>query len=565
MISKKWIVKTPHPQLQVLLSNGLNVHPAVAQLLINRGVQTLEEARAFLTGDFKSLHDPFLLKDMDKAMARLHAARNRKEKVLIFGDYDVDGVTSSAVLTCALKTFGLEVINHIPHRLIDGYGLNHTIAKEAKDKGVTLLVAVDCGISAVDEVETLRREGIDVIIVDHHEPLADRLPHAVAVIDPKRKDCLYPFGSLAAVALAFKLSQALLGMSYRENLDLVALGTIADVVPLHGENRILVKEGLKCIEKTKNFGLQALIKTARIKTKKITPKHVGFILGPRINAMGRIDSAEKSLRLLLSQDEKEATEIAQLLETHNRQRQTTQTAIIEEALRKVEQEINFKSDRVIVLSAEGWHKGVVGIVASRIMDTFYRPAIVLSIEDGIASGSARSIEGFHLFDALSKCAHLLQDFGGHDHAAGLTVAQDKLEAFKEEINRIAKETIRQEDLVPSLFVDCEILLSSLNLSLVKLVNSLEPFGEGNPQPLFCSRSLVVKSPAVVLSRDTLKFWVADKEGRIFSAVGFGMGQYQPLIEQGKCIDIVYRISIDDWNKEPAVQLELKDIKPAMTQ
>ncbi|MCX5680987.1 MAG: DHHA1 domain-containing protein, partial [Candidatus Omnitrophica bacterium] len=297
--------------------------------------------------------------------------------------------------------------------------------------------------------------------------------------------------------------------------------------------------------------------------KRIMPRFVGFILGPRINAMGRIDSAEKSLRLLLTQDEQEAEEISQILETNNRQRQATQNTIIEEALRKVEHEVNFKNDRVIVLSAEGWHRGVVGIVASRIADTFYRPSIVLSIEEGIATGSARSIEGFHLFDALTKCAHLLEDFGGHDHAAGLTIRQENLQVFKEEINAIARETIKEEDLAPSISVDCEIPLSSVNMELVKLAARLEPFGEGNPEPIFCSRSVIVKSPPVVLSRDTLKFWVTDKKN-VFSAVGFGMGAYQPLVELGKPIDIVYSVSIDDWNKEPAVQLELKDIKAGMS-
>lgn len=559
MILKRWIFRTPNPQLQVQLSDSLNIHPVVAQLLINRGVKSPQEAKDFLTGGFSALHDPFLLKDMDKAVARLGVAKARHEKVLIFGDYDVDGVTASAVLAYAFKEFGLETINHIPHRLKDGYGLNHTIAKSAKEKGVTLLVAVDCGVSALAEVETLRQEGIDVIIVDHHEPLVDKLPNAIAVVDPKRKDCTYPFGSLAAVALAFKLAQALLGKNYKENLDLVALGTIADVVPLQGENRILVKQGLALIEKTKNFGLKALIKTARIKGKRITPKFVGFILGPRINAMGRIDSAEKSLQLLLTQNEKEADEIAQMLEANNRQRQATQSSIIDEALAKVEHEVNFKNDRVIVLSAEGWHKGVVGIVASRIADTFYRPSIVLSIEDGIATGSARSIEGFHLFDALTKCAHLLEDFGGHDHAAGLTLKIENLEAFKKEMNDIARAEIKDEDLAPGILVDCEIPLSSVNMDLVRKAQQLAPFGEENPDPVFCSRDVIVKSPAIILSRDTLKFWVTDKKN-VYSAVGFGMGSYQPLLEQGKPIDIIYSVSVDDWNKEPTVQLELQDIK-----
>jgi len=556
---KKWLVKTPNPKLQVLLSDALKVHPVVAQLLINRGIENPSEAKDFLYGDVSGLHDPFLLKDMDKAVARINQARKNKERVLIFGDYDVDGVTSSAILTNAFKKMGIDVLTHIPHRLTDGYGLNHTIAKEAKAKGVTLLVSVDCGISAVGEVETLGKEGIDVIIVDHHEPLSDSLPDAVAIVDPKRKDCPYPFGGLAAVALAFKLAQALLGNDYQQDLDLVALGTIADIVPLRGENRIFVKIGLPKIQKTKNFGLLALMKNARIQGKKITPRHVGFILGPRINAMGRIDSAEKSLNLLLSQSEKEAQDIAQILEDHNRERQKKQSTIIDEALSMVEAQVNFQKERVIVLCKEGWHRGVVGIVAARIMDTYYRPSIVLSMEEGIAVGSARSIEGFHLFDAISQCSSLLENYGGHKYAAGVTIREENLEAFKEKINTIAHETISQEDLTPSLTVDCEIPLESVNMDLVDIVQKLEPYGEANPEPIFCSRWLTVKSPPAILGRGTLKFWVTDGKS-IFSAVGFGMEAYRPLVDEGKQIDIAYKVSIDDWNKEPTVQLELKDIK-----
>ncbi len=558
---KKWFLKTPNPKLQVDLSDSLSIHPTVAQLLVNRGIKTPQEAKSFLFDGFKDLHDPFLLKDMKKAVDRIRKAKENKEIVLIFGDYDVDGVTSSAVLTNALKKMGIEVINHIPHRLTDGYGLNHQIVNQAKEKNVSLLISVDCGISAVEEVETIKNAGIDVIVVDHHEPLEEKLPDAIAVIDPKRKDCPYPFGGLAAVALTFKLSQGLLGTDYIKDLDLVALGTIADVVPLYGENRIFVKEGLPKIEKTKNLGLQALMKVARMKKKKLSPRHVGFILGPRINAMGRIDSAEKSLRLLLSQDETEATRIAQILEDNNRKRQSKQKEIIDQAFQKVEQEINFKEEKVIVVWQEGWHRGIVGIVAARIMDTYYRPTIVLSLEDGVAVGSARSIEGFHLFDAIAHCAPLLENYGGHKYAAGITIKEENIESFKNEINKIAEKELTVDKLTPSLSIDCEVPFDSINLDLVKIVEKLEPYGEANPEPLFCSRSVIVKSPPVVLSRETLKFSVTDGKN-IFSAVGFGMGSYQSLVKEGKTIDIAYKISIDDWNKKPVVQLELKDIKPS---
>ncbi len=556
---KKWIVKTPNPHLQIQLSDALGVHPVVSQLLINRCIETPQQAKEFLSSDFKDLHDPFLLKDMDKAVERIKQAKENNETILIFGDYDVDGVTSSTILIKAIKKMGIKVLNHIPHRMTDGYGLNHEIAKKAKSKGVSLLISVDCGISAIDEAQTLKQEGIDLIIIDHHEPLGGKIPEAIAVIDPKRKDCSYPFGGLAAVALAFKLAQALHGKQYIDDLDLVALGTIADIAPLHGENRIFVKSGLPFIQKTKNFGLQALLQGARIGKKKLTPRHVGFILGPRINAMGRIDSAQRSLDLLLSESLEEAIGMAQVLEDYNRQRQKTQTSVVDAALKKVEQEINFKEERVIIVGEKGWHKGVVGIVASRIMDTYYRPTIVLSIEDGVATGSARSIKGFHLFDALSECSSLLENYGGHKYAAGLTIKEEKIPELRKKINEIARDVLTPEDLVPSLSIDCEIPLASVNMELVELVNRLEPYGEGNPEPIFCSRSVTVKSPPVVLGRGTLKFWVTDGIN-VFSAVGFGMESYREIVNQGKKIDLAYKVSIDDWNKKPTVQLELKDIK-----
>ncbi len=556
---KKWNIPIPNPQLQVLLSNTLGVHPIVAQLLINRDLTTLEEARHFLRTDFAAFHDPFLLKDMDRAVERISQAVKRRETVLIFGDYDVDGVTSSVVLHKVLKQLGLKVLNYIPHRMNEGYGLNHAITEYAVQRKVDLLISVDCGITAVDEVAALNQAGIDVIIIDHHEPLRRQMPLAVAVIDPKREDCPYPYKGLAAVGLVFKLAQALIGDAAENFLDLVALGTIADVAELNGENRIFAKVGLEAVKETKNLGLRALIKTARLNLKKVKTYSIGFVLGPRINASGRLDSAERALRLLLSEDEKEAFVLAQELEEINRQRQKTQNRIVEEALNMVERDIHFKDHKIIVLSKEGWHQGVVGIVASRLVEKFYRPTVVISLKDGVGTGSARSIDGFHIFEALRHCADLLENFGGHKHAAGLTIAEQKIAILRNMLNEFAEKVLPTENLIPTLDLDCEIPLSEISLDLVRKIEDLEPYGEGNPLPLFCSRRLTVKGPPMIHSKDTLKFWVTDGKLTV-SAVGFGMGRYYDLVLRSPQIDLAYALSIDDWNKSPTVQLKIKDIK-----
>lgn len=558
--TKSWKIKTPNPNLQLTLCRELDLHPIIAQLFVNRGITNIDEAKMFLASHISHLHDPFLLKDMDKAIQRIHQARDNKEKVLIFGDYDVDGVTSSAFLNRALKKLGINVSNHIPHRVTDGYGLNETIGPIAKDNGVSLLIAVDCGITALKEVESLNQLGIDVIIIDHHEPCAEGIPNAVAVINPKRSDCPYPFKFLAAVGLVAKLVQALFGEIAEEFIDLVAVGTIADVVPLRGENRIFVKAGLKTIGETKNFGLSALIEAAKIKGKKFQPSYVGFIIGPRINASGRMDSASKSLDLLLADTEEEAREIALFLEKQNSDRQKLQKDVIAQALAIVEREINFNEHKVIVLSQEGWHRGVLGIVASRIADTYYRPAIVISLDNGVGTASCRSIEGFHLHQALTHCSSILETFGGHKSAAGLTIKFANIEAFRTRINEFANVNMSAEDMLPSLNIDCEIPFSELSMELVEMIDGLEPYGEGNPAPVFCSRGLTVKSPPQVMGKDTIKFWVTDGNVTL-SVVGFGMGgKYISLIKMNQKVDLAYQLGIDDWNKLPTVHLKLKDVK-----
>jgi len=557
-MSKKWILRTPHPKLQAELSDALKIHPLIAQLLMNRGITDVGEARSFLDPQLSGLHDPFLLKDMDKAVKRVQLARERNEKVMIYGDYDVDGVTSTAVLWRALKKIGLDVVNYIPHRVEEGYGLNHEIIPLAKEMGVSLLITVDCGISSFEEIAALTAEGVEVVILDHHEPDANGVPLAVAVVDSKQKQNVYPFRDLAGVGLVAKFVQALTGQFPEYDLDLVTLGTIADMVPLKGENRIIARLGLPLISRTQKLGLRALIRAARIEGKEVSPHTVGFVLGPRINAAGRVGTANTSLDLLLAQDEVSSLSLASSLEAHNRERQRLQSEVAEEAVAAIEADSSFLDEKVIVVHGQGWHRGVLGIVASKIADKYGRPAIVISLAEGLGIGSARSVEGFHLHDALGRCGDVLEAFGGHKHAAGLKVREENLSEFRSRLNILARDMIIdcQE---PTLDIDSELALAEADLELIKVLEALEPHGEGNPEPVFVTRRLLVKNRPQVMGRDTIKFWVTD--GRVTKqAVGFGMGEAYKGLRQNQAVDIAYSLSIDDWNKAPQAQLTLKDVR-----
>ena len=560
-LEKDWKIKDLDPKGQVELSEALGVHPIVAQVLINRGigVEDLDFARQFLNSDLTQLHDPFLMKGMKEAVERVKQAQTKKEKVLVFGDYDVDGVTSSALLNRALDRLGVDVIHHIPHRMTDGYGLNHSVGEFAKDNGVSLILTIDCGISAVEEVKGIVALGIDVVIFDHHEPDEGNLPPAYAIVDPKQNDCNYPFKELASVGLAAKFNQALFGKLEEGILDLVAIGTVADIVPLQGENRIFVKQGLPLVQRTKNLGLRALLESAKVVGKTITPYYVGFILGPRINASGRMDSALTALDLFLAKDAAEAKRLAAELEGLNLDRQKMQKEVIAEATQIAEESFNEETDRVIVLSKEGWHKGVLGIVASRITEKFYRPSVVISVQEGVGTASCRSVDGFHLYDTLNSCSEYLEAFGGHEGAAGLTIKEEKIESFRAQINEVAERTLSTKRLKPVLTIESEIALSEINLALANVMEDLEPFGEANPMPIFCTRNLIVKGQPQVLGKGTLKFWVTEGK-RAISVVGFGMANLAPKLKHGGQVDLAYQIAIDSWNKAPTPQLMLKDLK-----
>ncbi len=416
---KIWRIKDPDPAIQNELSSALKISKITAQLLANRGISDLREAGSFLQCSLTSCHDPFLLKDMDKAVYRIKQAVSGGEKILVYGDYDVDGMTGVAIIYSALKNLGANVSSYIPNRLEEGYGLNSGAVKRAERDGVNLLITVDCGISSFREIEYANSLRMDVIVTDHHEILESRVPAAYAVINPLQEDCKYPFKHLAGVGIAYKLAKALYENTpfFAEDfLDLVSLGTVADIVPLIGENRVLAKHGLGELNKRHRVGLRALMKVGGLEGKDISSGHIGFILGPRINAMGRIGSPQKALELLLSEDEDLALKLAKTLDTENRNRQKIEGKVLDEALSKVEREVNFKHHQVIVLASENWHAGVIGIVASRIADRFYRPTILISMDGKVGKGSGRSVENFHLFEYLLRCKDSLMGFGGHESA-----------------------------------------------------------------------------------------------------------------------------------------------------
>jgi single-stranded-DNA-specific exonuclease len=547
------------PALAKTLSYELSISPVIAQLLINRGIKTSADAEKFLNPQLKQLLDPLSFPDMPLAVNFIRKAVKNKDRILIFGDYDVDGVTSLALLENTLKALGADVTHYIPHRVNEGYGLSKDICRICREKGIKLLVTADCGTNSAALIKQLRENKIEVIVTDHHESSSsDSRDFASALINPKIKDCLYKFRDLAGVGVAYKLCQALTGQPLQNDLDLVCLGTIADSVPLIGENRVIARQGLKAIASTKRLGLRTLIDSSGIKDKAITPESVSFILGPRINASGRLDTAEISLELLTADDPQEALRLAKVVEGHNRQRQKIESGIMEEAQELINKEVNFKQHQVMVVAKEGWHLGVLGIVASKLADRFYRPAILISVKDGLCRGSGRSIESFHLFNGLLECESLLDNFGGHSHAIGMVIPQENIEEFRRKINDFARQTLSFQDLIPSISVDMELKLEDLNHEFIEDLEKLAPFGQGNPEPLFYSRNLRLKGAPRLYSRDTLKFWVTD--GNLtYSAIGFGMGGLLESLVNSQGLDLIYRLKIDSWNGSETLLLEVEEM------
>ncbi len=566
---KKWVLRsTDSPEYSIdriqSISQTYGVPPLVAKILLQYGVESFS---TFLHPGLEKLHDPFLMKGMHQAVERIHRALLGQEKVLVFGDYDVDGITSTSIMVKFLKEIGIEqTIYQIPDRFRDGYGLKSTVVDFCKNENVGLLITVDCGITSVREVEYANSLGIDVIVTDHHECKSE-IPPAVAVLNPKQSDCGYPFKCLAGVGVAFKLLQGLtrtLNLDeahfFENYVDIVSVGTIADVMPLIGENRILVKNGLESLASTKNPGLRALMKQAGVNTAHISTSSVGFGLAPRINAAGRMDDPKLGVELLLAQTDEEAEEKASLLDSINRERQAIEQEIYEEAIQMLSDESNrFAKDSVLVLSKNGWHSGIIGIVASKITEKYNKPCILISSDGEESKGSGRSIRGFNLFEALSHCGDKLIRFGGHELAAGLTVATDEIEAFRKEINAYAENHLSEADFVPTLTVDTQLPVSYTNLNTVDKLSVMEPFGMNNPNPVFYCGGLKVTGVHTMSEGKHLRLQLSDGAVSV-QAVGFSMGYLAEELSVDDRVDIVFNLEANIYRGERRAQILLKDMR-----
>jgi len=545
------------------LARALGAPLAAAEALVNRGIATLETARRFLEPSLDDLLDPRELSGLDPALARLQSALERGERILVHGDYDVDGITSTFLLFAVLSALGARVDYRIPHRTRDGYGLSLEAIDEARRRGCTLVVTVDCGITAVEAVAHASALEIDTIVTDHHEPAAT-LPNAVAIINPRLKECPYPFKSLAGVGVTFKLAQALLrgrgGLERAsEFLDVVALGTIADVVPLVGENRVLARLGLERLNPADRLGLKALVDVAGLSGKHITSGQVAFVLAPRINAAGRMGNPEQGVRLLLSRDIHEARSIAASLEEDNQRRREFDEHALVEAAARVESELHWPDCSAIVLWSEAWHPGVIGIVASRLVERFQRPALLVALDGDRGRGSGRSLPGLDLNRLLSDCGDLLEAFGGHAFAAGLTVRRERLPELRERFESLVRERLAPEDFVPRLTLDGELTFAECTLELVEWLERMSPHGLDNPEPLFCTRDVSVESASAVGGGKHLKLSLADGTGRA-EAIGFGLGDLAPSLARARRCDVAYSPTRNEWMGETRLQLKVKGVK-----
>ncbi len=559
-MNKKWECYNNNSEEVENIAKEFNVSKLLATILSNKKIFKKEDIEKFLNPTRNDFHDPFLMPDMKIAVDRIIKAINTKEKIMIYGDYDVDGITSITVLKQFLDDRGIVADTYIPNRLDEGYGLNKKAIEEIAKQNYTLMITVDCGISGIDEVEYANSLGIETIITDHHEQ-AETIPNALAVVDAKRKDNKYPFNQLAGVGVVFKLIQAIgicLGLEekeYLKYLDLVCVGTISDIVPLVDENRVIAKLGLKLVEVTRNIGLKTLLDT--VGYKKIDSITISFGVAPRINACGRMGYQEEALKLFLTKNQEEAKEISNKLNEYNKERQDKEKRIFAEAIEKIEKGEKDKS--CIILGNENWHHGVIGIVASKVTDMYFKPSILICFEEqGEGKGSGRSIPGFDLHEALTKCDKYIEKFGGHSMAIGITVKKENFEAFKKEFEEYAKNS-NIDKIIPIIYIDEEITLKDINLKAVQELQLLEPFGEGNKMPLFLYKNLKIDSIRALSEGKHLKLTLKD-DNMVIDAIGFNMGEYTNEFLIGDKIDIVGNLEINSFNGIEKVQINLKDIR-----
>ena len=555
----RWITEKKNNDNAAILADQLKITPLVASLLVNRGYDSLEKAKAFLYS-IDEFHDPFLMKGMDIAVDRIKDAIDKQEPILIFGDYDADGVTSTTVMMKTLEDLGADVQFYIPNRFTEGYGPNEGAFRYAASIGIKLIVTVDTGIAAVKEADVAKELGIDYIVTDHHEP-GLVLPDALAIIHPRLEGSEYPFHELAGVGVALKVAHALYGELPEHLLQFAAIGTIADLVSLTGENRIIAKLGIKKLKQTANIGLQALLKQMKTEASGIDEETIGFMIAPRINAVGRLDSADPAVELLLTDDPDLAASLAEEMEAINKERQAIVNQITEEAIEQVETLYPLAENRVIIVGKEGWNPGVVGIVASRLVEKFYRPTIVLGFdqEKGIAKGSARSIAGFDLYQNLSTCREILPHFGGHPMAAGMTLALEDVDQLRQRLNQLAFDKLVPEDLVPLTAVDMEIDLKDAHLQAIEEMQLLAPFGVDNAKPRIVMDSVEISTIRKIGANQNHLKVQFQQEDTSLDGIGFGIGELYDHISPSAKVSVLGQLSINEWNNIKKPQIFIQDI------
>ncbi|MBN8701806.1 MAG: single-stranded-DNA-specific exonuclease RecJ [Bacteroidetes bacterium] len=564
---KRWSIKQTADKSTVeKLGKMLNVSEPIAQLLYQRNLTDFEDAKIFFRPDLNNLHNPFLMKDMDAAVTRIQKAIAGNQKILIYGDYDVDGTTAVALVYSFLSTIYSNLDYYIPDRYAEGYGISFQGIDFAKQNSFDLIIALDCGIKSHDKIEYANSLGIDFIICDHHRP-GETIPAAVAVLDPKREDCSYPFKELSGCGVGFKLMQALcikLNIDVEKlypYLDLVVVSTAADIVPIYGENRILAYYGLKQVNANPRPGIRAILELNKIK-KQLSVSDLVFYIGPRINAAGRIDKGKRAVELLISKTKKEAEEFGAGINTSNTERKTIDSTITQEALALIAADENFGSRKSTVLFNPGWHKGVIGIVASRLIEKYYKPTIILTESNGKATGSARSVKDFDVYEAIDACSDLLEQFGGHKYAAGLTMLPENVDAFIQRFEQVVSSTIQDHLLIPEVEIDVEVDFKDITTKFYNVLKQFAPFGPDNMNPVFVTRGVICKGYARIVGETHIKFDVFQPESKesIFSAIGFGLAGMYDKIQTSVPFDICYTIEENDWNGIVNLQLNIKDIR-----
>jgi len=561
----RWTIKTaPESEKVSSLAQSLNVEYFIAQLLVQRGIETFDDARKFFRPTLDDLHDPYLMKDMEKAVARIESAIENHENIMVFGDYDVDGTTAVSLVSSYLKTIYPQIATYIPDRYEEGYGISYKGINYADDNNISLIIALDCGIKSIEHIDYAKKKNIDFIICDHHRPGAT-IPDAIAVLDPKRSDCSYPYDELCGCGIGFKLIQAI-GIRRGQNiadwipyLDLVATAIAADIVPMTGENRILAHFGLQVINSNPRPGIKALIHQIKKKTLDITD--VVFIIAPRINAAGRIKHGNHAVDLLTEFNFEQAIEFASEIEIYNSDRKELDKKITKEALRQIE--INQEQERfTTVVFQEDWHKGVIGIVASRLTETYYRPTLVFTKSGDNYAASARSVQGFDVYNALEACAEHLEQFGGHMYAAGMTLKQENFQQFKEAFEKVVQSTIHPDLRTPEISIDAEIDFKDITPKLTRILKQFEPFGPQNMTPVFLTKNVYDTGFGKKLGADAehLKLYLRQNLSASIPAIGFGIGKKMDITADKKPFDAVYCIDENEWNGAVSLQLRLKDIQ-----